>query len=97
MRRIAFVLALVGWAAVGQAQGPVPGTPNQSPTQQPNGGGIGGLGIRLSFGKKQPKVPELPPLEMRDAAISDHVEGRVLFVLALPGSTAAKEIGRAHV
>ena len=90
MRRTALMLALLGWAGLGQAQGPVPGTPNQNPTQQPNGGGIGGLGIGLSFGKKQPKVPELPPLEMRDAAISDHVEGRVLFVLAMPGSTAAK-------
>ena len=90
MRRTALVLALLSWAGLGQAQGPVPGTPNQGPNQQPDSNGIGGIGIGLSFGKKKPKVPELPPLEMRDAAIPDHVEGRVLFVMALPGSAAAK-------
>lgn len=80
---------------MGGAQ-PVPGgTPQGTPQSTPqrpgggNGGGIGGIGLSISLGRKTPRVPELPQLELRDAVIADHVAGRVLFTLALPGARAA--------
>lgn len=89
------LLAALSWAGVGQAQGPIGQTP-QPDQQQQGGGGLGGLGVSLSFGKKKPpQPPELPPLEMRDAQVPDHVAGRVLFVMPLLGATAAIKVAKA--
>ncbi len=98
------VLAALSWTGVGiraglgtgRAQGPVIGGQTPRPDQpRSTGGGLGsglrGLGVSISLGnKKPPPPPASPPLEMRDAAIPDHVAGRVLFALPLPGSNAAK-------
>lgn len=100
---LAGVVAL-GWAGAGLAQGPLPDVgaarPQQGPPAVPGSGGnsggiggLGGIGFSISLGRKAAKLPappELPALQMQDNAIADHVEGRLLFTLALPGSNAAR-------
>jgi len=90
----AILLAATATATTAFAQGAIPNGPVQGapPTQgQPrgNGVGLGGIGISLSFGKKKPAAPQLSPIEMRDADIADHVEGRVIFTLPLPAPNVA--------
>jgi Subtilase family len=58
--------------------------PGQGQTPRPSGGGGGaGIGIGLSFklGKKKPKVPMQPPLEMQDLVIADTIPNQVIFVV----------------
>ena len=76
--------------------GPVQDNPPQGTAQRPRHGGVGlgGIGLSISLGRKNPRVPDLPPLAMRDTVIADHVEGQILFTLPLPG-TNALDIARA--
>lgn len=78
------ILTLCATPLLAQA---VPGGPDQppdrprDPPREGGGGGFGGIGIGIgiSFGKKKPKEPEAPPMEMVDADIPDYVDGEALF------------------
>ena len=73
----ASALALLASAALGQA------TPRPSPQPRPDRPSIGtGIGLSIKLGgKKKPKQPEVPPLEMRDAVIDEFLPDQVIFVI----------------
>jgi Subtilase family len=78
----ALFLASIATIAVAQA---IPGQGPQQPRQDPprgGGGGFGGIGIGISLGKKKPKLPLAPPLEMRDVDIPDYLPDQIIFVIA---------------
>lgn len=73
-------LALALLASAGFAQA-IPGQGQQPRPGRTNTGGTGfGLSIKLG-GKKKPKTPEAPPLEMRDAIIDEYLPDQVIFVV----------------
>ncbi len=90
MKLIAAALALAALAAV--AMLPAHGQqPADDPQPRGNGGGFGGLGISIKLGgKKKPKVPEEPPMEMRDAEIDEYLSDQVVFILDGQAANAAK-------
>ena len=69
-------LALIASPLLAQA---IPGHPDQPPQGPRKGSGIGGIGIGITLGKKKPKAPPAPSMEMVDADIPDYVEGEALF------------------
>lgn len=83
---------LAASAAMAQVGGPIPQDRNpQQPSQ--GGGGFGGIGLSLSLGgKKAPPEPPLtgPPLQMRDRALSDYVDGQVLYFIKGDAAAAAR-------
>lgn len=76
--------------------GPVPQNP---PADRPSGGGGGGIGFGLTFnlGKKKPKAPPAPPMEMVDADIPDFVADEALFFFSGDAKAAAKIARAANV
>ena len=96
MKRLIAGLALASLAsaALGQV---TPGRGQQPRPNGPNSSGVGfGLSIKLG-GKKKPKLPEAPPLEMRDAVIDEYVTGEVIFVIDGQGANAAAIARKANV
>ena len=96
MKRLIAGLALASLAsaALGQV---TPGRGQQPRPNGPNSSGVGfGLSIKLG-GKKKPKLPEGPPLEMRDAVIDEYVTGEVIFVIDGQGANAAAIARKANV
>jgi hypothetical protein len=85
--------AALGVPALAQVGGPIPNP--QQPTQSgSSSGGIGGIGLNLSFGgKKEPKLTG-PPLDMRDRQVPDYVAGQVLFFIK-GGPADSQRIARA--
>lgn len=83
MRQFVVALILASLASVAVAQA-VPGQGQQPrPPRGGGGGGIGNIGISIKLGgKKKPKLPEQPPLEMRDEVIDDYLPDQVIFVIA---------------
>lgn len=80
-------LALALLASAGFAQA-IPGQGQRPPHGRTNTGGTGfGLSIKLG-GKKKPKVPDAPPLDMRDAVIDEYLPDQVIFVLDGLGENA---------
>ena len=76
------LLASIATVAVAQA---IPGQGPQQPRQElprGGGGGFGGIGIGISLGKKKPKLPLAPTLEMRDVDIPDYLPDQIIFVIA---------------
>lgn len=70
------VIALIASPLLAQA---IPERPVNTPQRPRNDSGIGGIGIGITLGKKKPKQPPAPALEMIDADIPDYVEGEALF------------------
>jgi hypothetical protein len=89
MRRTALALALASLASIAVAQA-IPGQGQQPRPPRGGGGGIGGIGISIKLGgEKKPKLPRLPPLEMRDEIIDDYLPDQVVFVVR--GQTGGAE------
>ena len=88
-------LVLLASAALGQA---IP-APRPQPGSQRPGTGIGtGIGLSIKLGgKKKPKAPEAPPLEMRDAVIDDYLPDQVVFVIDGQSANAAAIARKANV
>jgi Subtilase family len=96
MKRLISGLALASLAsaAVGQV---ISGQSQQPRPNRPHAGGPGiGISIKLG-GKKKPKTPEVPPLEMRDAVIDEYVSDEVIFVINGQGANAASIARKANV
>ncbi len=80
----------------------VPGRGQQPPdTQTPRSGGGGGggigLGLSIKLGKKKPKIPGLPPVEMQDQLIADYVPDQVIFVIEGEANIASRIAAGARV
>jgi hypothetical protein len=93
MKRLISGLALASLAsaAIGQV---ISGQSQQPRPNRPHAGGPGiGISIKLG-GKKKPKTPEVPPLEMRDAVIDEYVSDEVIFVINGQGANAASSMAR---
>ncbi len=70
-------------ASIVQAQDQPREQPQEQPRSQPRSGGIGGIGginIGISLGKKKPRLPDIPAIEMRDVVIPDYLPDQVIFV-----------------
>ena len=82
MRKLVLALAAASFASVTVAQA-IPGQGEQPrPSRGGGGSGIGNIGISIKLGgKKKPKPPEAPPLEMRDEVIEDYLPYQVIFVI----------------
>ena len=77
---MALTAASLASVAVAQA---IPGRDEQPRPPRGGGNGIGNIGISIKLGgKKKPKLPEAPPLEMRDEVIDDYLPYQVIFVIA---------------
>jgi hypothetical protein len=94
-------LASVALASVAGAQ-TIPGqgqTPRPPQGDGGGGGSDGGIGIGLSFkfGKKKPKIPAQPPLEMQDMVIADYIADQVIFVIEGQATNAVRIAGSARL
>jgi Subtilase family len=80
LRALALLLGLGSLTSISFAQ--VIPEQGQGPRSTGNNGGGGiGIGLSLKLGKKKPKVPDQPMLEMQDLEIADYIADQVIFVI----------------